>query len=64
MPLELTLEQKKFLYQSKVRKLKIIEAILKGERDKETLLSMCHISIIKNKKEEVLKSLNGKYTNY
>jgi transposase len=42
--------------------LAIIEAILKGERNKETLLSMCHISIIKNKKEEVLKSLNGKYT--
>lgn len=43
--------------------LAIIAAILKGERNKETLLSMCHISIIKNKKEEVLKSLNGKYTN-
>jgi transposase len=42
--------------------LAIIEAILKGERNKETLLNMCHISIIKNKKEEVLKSLNGKYT--
>jgi hypothetical protein len=42
--------------------LAIIEAILKGERDKEKLLKMCHSSIIKNKKEEVLKSLNGKYT--
>jgi transposase len=42
--------------------LSIIEAILKGERNKETLLKMCHGSIIKNKKEEVLKSLNGKYT--
>lgn len=42
--------------------LAIIEAILKGERNKEKLLKMCHISIIKNKKEEVLKSLNGKYT--
>ena len=42
--------------------LAIIEAILKGERNKETLLRMCHSSIIKNKKEEVLKSLNGKYT--
>jgi transposase len=42
--------------------LSIIEAILKGERDKEKLLAMCHSSIIKNKKEEVLKSLNGRYT--
>jgi transposase len=42
--------------------LAIIEAILKGERNKEKLLRMCHSSIIKNKKEEVLKSLNGRYT--
>jgi transposase len=42
--------------------LAIIEAILKGERNKEKLLRMCHSSIIKNKKDEVLKSLNGKYT--
>ena len=42
--------------------LTIIEAILKGERNKEKLLSLCHSSIIKKKKEEVLKSLNGKYT--
>lgn len=42
--------------------LAIIEAILKGERNKENLLNLCHISIIKNKKEEILKSLNGKYT--
>jgi transposase len=42
--------------------LAIIEAILKGERNKEKLLKMCHSSIIKNKKDEVLKSLNGKYT--
>lgn len=40
----------------------IIEAILKGERNKERLLRMCHSSIIKKKKDEVLKSLNGKYT--
>jgi len=40
----------------------IIEAILKGERNKEKLLAMCHSSIIKNKKEEILKSLNGRYT--
>ena len=42
--------------------LAIIEAILKGERDKDKLLMLCHIKIIKNKKDEVLKSLNGRYT--
>jgi transposase len=42
--------------------LAIIEAILNGERDKEKLLKLCHISIIKNKKDEILKSLNGRYT--
>lgn len=42
--------------------LAIIEAILKGERNKEVLLSLCHSSVIKNKKDEVLKSLNGMYT--
>lgn len=42
----------------------IIEAILKGERNKETLLNMCHTKIIKNKKEDILKSLNGRYTKH
>ncbi|RPH73881.1 IS110 family transposase [bacterium] len=42
--------------------LSIIQAILNGERDKDKLLKLCHKSIIKNKKEDVLKSLNGKYT--
>lgn len=42
--------------------LAIIEAILNGERDREKLLNLCHISIIKNKKDEILKSLNGRYT--
>jgi len=42
--------------------LAIIEAILKGERDKEKLLRLCHSKIIKNKKNEVLKALNGRYT--
>lgn len=42
--------------------LAIIEAILKGERDKGKLLKLCHTKIIKNKKDEVLKSLNGRYT--
>lgn len=42
--------------------LKIIQAILKGERDKNVLLGLCDPRIIKNKKELVLKSLEGKYT--
>lgn len=42
--------------------LAIIEAILDGERDKEKLLSFCDKKIIKNKSEEVLKALNGRYT--
>lgn len=42
--------------------LAMIEAILKGERDKEKLLRLCHSKIIKNKKDEVLKALNGRYT--
>jgi transposase len=42
--------------------LAIIEAILKGERDKEKLLRLCHSKIIRNKKDEVLKALNGRYT--
>lgn len=43
--------------------LKIIEAILKGERNINHLLNLCDTKIIKNKKKEVLKSLNGRYTN-
>ena len=42
----------------------IIEAILKGERNKEKLLKMCDRRIIKNKKEDILKSLNGRYTKH
>jgi len=42
----------------------IIEAILKGERNKETLLKMCDSKIIKHKKEDILKSLNGRYTKH
>ena len=42
--------------------IKMIEAILKGERNKNLLLSMCNSQIKKNKKEEVLKALNGRYT--
>lgn len=40
----------------------IIEAILKGERDAEKLLSLCHTSIREKKAEAVRKSLNGYYT--
>lgn len=40
----------------------LIEAILSGERDRTTLLKLCHESIQKNKSEEVLKALEGHYT--
>jgi transposase len=42
--------------------LAIIRAILEGERDKEKLLSLCNKRVIKTKGEEVLRSLNGRYT--
>ena len=42
--------------------LKIIRAILSGERDPEKLTSLCHTSILKNKKENVIKSLKGHYS--
>lgn len=42
--------------------LAIIEAILKGERDPHALLSLCHGSIIKHKSEDILKALEGYYT--
>ncbi len=40
----------------------IIEAILNGERDKQVLVSLCHQSVLKKKKELILKSLEGRYT--
>lgn len=40
----------------------IIKAILSGERDRNKLLGLCHISIINNKSEQVLKALEGHYT--
>jgi transposase len=40
---------------------KIIEAILKGERDAKKLVEFCETSILKNKREEVIKSLQGNY---
>lgn len=42
--------------------LAIIEAILNGERDRNKLVNMCHAKILKNKREEVYKSLEGRYT--
>jgi transposase len=40
----------------------IIEAILKGERNKHVLVGLCHQSVLKTKKEFILKALEGKYT--
>lgn len=40
----------------------LIEAILSGERDRTVLLSLCHVSVQKNKREEILKALEGYYT--
>lgn len=40
----------------------IIEAMLTGERDKNVLVTLCHQSVIKKKKEFILKALEGKYT--
>lgn len=41
--------------------IKIIEAILSGERDPEKLLALCDTKIIKNKAEQVKKALVGNY---
>ncbi|HRO85809.1 MAG TPA: IS110 family transposase [Niabella sp.] len=41
--------------------IRIIEAIIKGERDKEVLLSLCHQKITENKSEEVKQALEGNY---
>lgn len=42
--------------------MKIIESILSGERDKKKLTSLCNKTILKNKRKEVEKSLEGYYT--
>lgn len=39
----------------------MIKAILDGERDTEVLVSYCHTSILNNKREIVLKALEGSY---
>lgn len=41
--------------------LKIIEAILAGERNPEELLKLCHGSIRRKKREQVLQSLEGNF---
>lgn len=41
----------------------MIEAILKGERDPHVLLSLCHSSLIEKKSNEILKALEGFYSN-
>jgi transposase len=40
----------------------IIEAILNGERDKNVLVNLCYASVLKTKKELILKALEGRYT--
>ncbi|WMJ73242.1 IS110 family transposase [Cytophagaceae bacterium ABcell3] len=42
--------------------LRVIEAIIEGERDKHKLLSLCHKSIKEKKGYLVLKALEGHYT--
>lgn len=42
--------------------MKIIRAILSGERDPEKLAALCHISILTTKKDDVIKSLKGHYS--
>ena len=42
--------------------LNIIRAILKGERNPEKLVELCHTSVIKNKREQIIKALEGYYT--
>jgi transposase len=41
--------------------LKMIQAILEGERDPEKLVALCDPQIIKRKKETVMEALNGFY---
>lgn len=40
----------------------MIEAILSGERDAHKLVSLCHISVIRSKGEELVKALEGYYS--
>ena len=40
----------------------MIEAILAGERDPEKLVELCHPSVLKQKREQIIKALEGRYT--
>lgn len=42
--------------------MKIIRAILSGERNPEKLAALCHISILTTKKDNVIRSLKGHYS--
>ena len=44
--------------------LAMIEAILHGQRDKETLLNLCHHSIREKKADKILLALEGFYTDH
>ena len=41
--------------------IRMIEAIINGERSKEKLLALCHVSIREKKAEQVLNALEGHY---
>jgi transposase len=41
--------------------IKMIEAIINGERDSEKLLALCHQKLKENKAEQLLKALEGNY---
>jgi transposase len=41
--------------------IRLIKAIVAGERDAHQLLSLCHVSVRKTKAEQVLKALEGNY---
>ncbi len=61
--LEMNIRLKEVLSQIHgVSGLRIIEAILSGARDKQKLANLCHSSILKTKRDKVLKSLEGYYT--
>ena len=42
--------------------LAVIKAILEGERNAEKLLKLCHVSVRKKKADQILKALEGHYT--
>ncbi len=42
--------------------LALVKSILAGERDAAVLLKLCHTSVRKNKADQILKALGGRYT--